>query len=158
MIGVVALVAGIVCLCASQAAFAQTPQNPEACAQLRADLGNYIRYLMAIGQTEERDAMYAAETTLTIRRITGDPCFGTLTPANRDACVRLQSDMMSYIREKGGRGNTPLRETMDAARRVLEMRRITGDPCFMPAPRQVPADDGRPLLNIGNLRLGAEIF
>jgi hypothetical protein len=86
------------CLCASQAAFAQTPQNPEACARLRADLGQYIRDLMVIGQTEEREAMYAAETMLEIRRMTGDPCFGTLAPANRDACARLRSDMMSYRR------------------------------------------------------------
>jgi hypothetical protein len=86
-----ALIAGALCLCASQAAFAQTPQNPEACAQLRADLGKYIRDLMVIGQTEEREAMYAAETMLEIRRMTGDPCFGTLAPANRDACARLQS-------------------------------------------------------------------
>jgi hypothetical protein len=57
------------------AAFAQTPQNPEACARLQADLSALVRNLMVNGQRTLPQAMEAARQVLEMRRMTGDPCY-----------------------------------------------------------------------------------
>jgi hypothetical protein len=58
----------------SASAVAQVPQNPKACALLRADLdGAYNRFVTA-GQSPDV-VMALTEQMLEMRRKTGDPCY-----------------------------------------------------------------------------------
>jgi hypothetical protein len=77
-------------------AVAQVPQNPEACALLRADLdGAYNRFITA-GQSPDV-AMALTERMLEMRRKTGDPCYWppprpALPPAGRSLGARPFND------------------------------------------------------------------
>jgi len=72
----------------SGSAVAQVPQNPEACALLRADLdGAYNRFITA-GHSPDV-AMALTERMLELRGKTGDPCYW---PPPRPALPRPHDD------------------------------------------------------------------
>jgi hypothetical protein len=80
----------------SGSAVAQVPQNPEACALLRADLdGAYNRFITA-GESPDV-AMALTERMLEMRRKTGDPCYWppprlVLPPAGPSSTARPFKD------------------------------------------------------------------
>jgi len=58
----------------SGSAVAQVPQNPQACALLRADLDEAYNRFITAGHPPDV-AIALAERVLEMRRKTGDPCF-----------------------------------------------------------------------------------
>jgi hypothetical protein len=58
----------------SGSAVAQVPQNPQACALLRADLDGAYNRLITAGQSPDA-AVALTERMLEMRRKTGDPCY-----------------------------------------------------------------------------------
>jgi len=93
-----ALVAAAVAssLYTSQAAFAQTPQNPEACARLRGELNDMTVRLMRNGHTFA-EAQDATMRELEMRRLTGDPCFMPPPPPPPRPAVPLPNDLDRWI-------------------------------------------------------------
>jgi hypothetical protein len=69
-------------------AVAQVPQNPEACALLRADLDEAYNRSITSGLSPDV-AMALAERMLEMRRKTGDPCYW---PPPRPALPRAHDD------------------------------------------------------------------
>jgi len=63
----------------SGSAVAQVPQNPEACALLRADLDEAYNRFITSGLSPDV-AMALKERMLDMRRKTGDPCYGPPRP------------------------------------------------------------------------------
>jgi hypothetical protein len=58
----------------SGSAVAQVPQNPEACALLRADLDEAYNRFITAGHSPA-EAIALVERMLEMRRKTGDPCY-----------------------------------------------------------------------------------
>jgi hypothetical protein len=61
-------------LAVSGPAVGQVPQNPQACALLRADLDEAYNRLITSGESPAA-AIAHAERMLEMRRKTGDPCY-----------------------------------------------------------------------------------
>ncbi len=57
---------------------------------------------------------------------------------NPVACARLRSDMDTLVQDLMVRGRVPLNAALYAAMQMAEMRRMTGDPCYMPPPASPP--------------------
>jgi hypothetical protein len=64
----------VLALVVSGSVVAQVPQNPEACALLRADLDEAYNRFITAGHSPA-EAIALVERMLEMRRKTGDPCF-----------------------------------------------------------------------------------
>jgi hypothetical protein len=65
--------------------------------------------------------------------VSATPAFAQIAQ-NPTACARLRSDMDIFVQDLVRRGMVPLNAALFAARQMVEIRRMTGDPCFMPPP------------------------
>jgi len=57
---------------------------------------------------------------------------------NPTACARLRSEMELFVQNLVTRRMVPLNAALYAARQMVEIRRMTGDPCFLPPPPPPP--------------------
>jgi len=146
----------VVSLFVAQSAFAQTPQNAPACAELREDIAQLVGRLMWRG-ADHNEAMQAAEVRLEIYRLTQHPCYLPPGVPQNPACVALREQTFQFMSNLIARGHS-LDEAMPAALRVLQLRRRAGDPCFFPPPPKAtapaPAPSGIPYGTSPNPRSG----
>jgi hypothetical protein len=118
----------------AQTSFAQAPQNPEACAQLRERTGRSIGDLILKGGMKPQEALQVVEGFNAIHRLTQHPCFLPPGVPPNPACTRLGQQTFQLISDLVLKGGMLMNEAMPHAMKMLEVRRSLGDPCFMPSP------------------------
>ncbi len=90
---------------------------------------------MIRGRMTLQPAMQAAERYSAICRFTQHPCYLPPGVLPNPACTRLREQTFQQIHDLMEIGRMTLEPAMSAALQTLELRRSTGDPCFLPARR-----------------------